>query len=218
MLLKLLYNLHYDTFGPGKGVVDHLRETACNVHGLNLDMYPEGWFYWPMSAGGLSLENPVVQHLPIRAARITHDNEVLEDFKNSFKHYKDKKAVLEEGEKEIENNPSMKDNDREKRRAELKKIRNDMFTPAQTTFENMMRHVCQPEAPRSTQQFSEWKTAFLNRLRAVFKDQHELRNYWTWLITNYGGDIERIFGTFNFFKAEHASSVMINMIRKSGST
>jgi hypothetical protein len=54
---------HHDFFGPGSGIVAGLGETIRDRFLRDADRstpIPEGWVYWPITAGGLGLKNPLV--------------------------------------------------------------------------------------------------------------------------------------------------------------
>lgn len=51
---------HHDFFGPGRGVVADLCVTLRERFGAGVTDIPEAWVYWPVTAGGLGLHNPLV--------------------------------------------------------------------------------------------------------------------------------------------------------------
>jgi hypothetical protein len=52
---------HQDFFGPGRGVVAGLAEAVRERFRpeVGVSGVPDGWAYWPVTAGGLGLKNPV---------------------------------------------------------------------------------------------------------------------------------------------------------------
>jgi hypothetical protein len=54
---------HHAFFGNGRGIVPGLGDTIRQrflAHGSLVAFIPEGWMYWPITAGGLGLKNPLV--------------------------------------------------------------------------------------------------------------------------------------------------------------
>jgi hypothetical protein len=66
-----LGQIHAALFGPGRGVVEHVRErlaTRCPQMARLVAELPDAWFYWPITAGGLGLYNPASLLAGARAA------------------------------------------------------------------------------------------------------------------------------------------------------
>jgi hypothetical protein len=60
---RAIGQFHQHFFGPGKGIMDGLRATIRERFQVNADVLggiPESWLYWPITAGGLALKNPLV--------------------------------------------------------------------------------------------------------------------------------------------------------------
>jgi hypothetical protein len=60
---RAIGRFHHHFFGPDKGIVAGICETIrtrFDSGGRGLGDIPEGWVYWPITAGGLALRNPLV--------------------------------------------------------------------------------------------------------------------------------------------------------------
>jgi hypothetical protein len=57
-----IHRFHLEFFGPGRGVVAGLTGEVRRrfLQGGEATVIPESWVYWPMSAGGLGLHNPLI--------------------------------------------------------------------------------------------------------------------------------------------------------------
>jgi hypothetical protein len=59
-------DFHHAFFGPGRGVTSGLRDEILqrfppDIGGdARADAIPDGWLYWPLTAGGLGLKNPLL--------------------------------------------------------------------------------------------------------------------------------------------------------------
>jgi hypothetical protein len=52
---------HGSFFGPGRGIVAGLAEQIRSRFQADVSDIPDGWIYWPLTAGGLGLQNPLVR-------------------------------------------------------------------------------------------------------------------------------------------------------------
>jgi hypothetical protein len=57
---RAVRRFHQEFFGPGQGIVAGLCATIRERFRLDAADIPEGWVYWPITAGGLGLRNPLV--------------------------------------------------------------------------------------------------------------------------------------------------------------
>ena len=60
---RAVLHYHHDFFGPGRGIVAGLRAAIRERFLPDVgddSAIPEGWLYWPITAGGLGLRNPLV--------------------------------------------------------------------------------------------------------------------------------------------------------------
>lgn len=57
---EAIQTFHGSFFGPGKGVVAGLSEQVRRQFQVEAADVPDGWIYWPLTAGGLGLHNPLV--------------------------------------------------------------------------------------------------------------------------------------------------------------
>jgi hypothetical protein len=57
---EAIQTFHGSFFGPGKGIVAGLSEQVRRQFQVEAADVPEGWIYWPLTAGGLGLHNPLV--------------------------------------------------------------------------------------------------------------------------------------------------------------
>eukprot|EP01070_Trichotokara_eunicae_P007459 Trichotokara_eunicae@DN5436_c0_g1_i1.p1 len=64
--------LTQDTFGPGQGFVEFVKDCVEENTGIPKDRLLDAWVMWPLSAGGLAVENPVLQYSLYRKALLEY--------------------------------------------------------------------------------------------------------------------------------------------------
>jgi hypothetical protein len=58
---EAIRTFHGSFFGPGRGIVAGLGEEIRARFQADVADIPDGWVYWPLTAGGLGLQNPLVK-------------------------------------------------------------------------------------------------------------------------------------------------------------
>jgi hypothetical protein len=58
---EAIRTFHGSFFGPGRGIVAGLGDEIRARFQAELSDIPDGWVYWPLTAGGLGLQNPLVK-------------------------------------------------------------------------------------------------------------------------------------------------------------
>jgi hypothetical protein len=58
---QAIQTFHGSFFGPSKGIVAGLGEQIRARFQADVADFPDGWVYWPLTAGGLGLQNPLVK-------------------------------------------------------------------------------------------------------------------------------------------------------------
>eukprot|EP00382_Lankesteria_abbotti_P002383 CAMPEP_0113847850 /NCGR_PEP_ID=MMETSP0372-20130328/2116_1 /TAXON_ID=340204 /ORGANISM="Lankesteria abbotti" /LENGTH=276 /DNA_ID=CAMNT_0000817199 /DNA_START=264 /DNA_END=1091 /DNA_ORIENTATION=- /assembly_acc=CAM_ASM_000359 len=62
--------------GARRGVVDLIRNLIHSRFQISLSSIVEAWYYWPLTAGGLSLENPVLNAMSVLFGMRVYKKEV----------------------------------------------------------------------------------------------------------------------------------------------
>jgi hypothetical protein len=57
---QAVQTFHGSFFAPGKGILAGLSEQVRGQFQVEVADVPDGWIYWPLTAGGLGLHNPLV--------------------------------------------------------------------------------------------------------------------------------------------------------------
>jgi hypothetical protein len=58
---QAIQTFHGSFFGPSKGIVAGLGEQIRAQFQADVSEIPDGWIYWPVTAGGLGVQNPLVK-------------------------------------------------------------------------------------------------------------------------------------------------------------
>jgi hypothetical protein len=164
---RAVRDYHQDFFGQGRGVVAALGETIRerfrpdDGQGAAI---PEGWIYWPVTAGGLGLKDPLVST-----------------------------GQYAQAESDRKPEPAPKS-----REAGWDREQNEW-----AAFYQQFLEAIEPAEPAHTKVMKALVDDFIARGKEISAGEQEgLAPYWRWVLSTYGPQILRSFGTFRFLITE----------------